>query len=61
MDRLRPPRIDSSASCGFVFFAACGGLSVTASTAEAHRTDANVRVFAIGNKQRVADGVSYQA
>jgi hypothetical protein len=34
---------------------------VVVSTAEAHSRPATVRVFAVGNKQRIADGVTYQA
>jgi hypothetical protein len=37
-----------------------GAFLVMASTAEAHSNANTVRVFAVGNKQRVADGVTYQ-
>ena len=43
------------------FLLLAAAFSITAATAEARHTDGNtVRVFAVGNKQRVADGVSYK-
>lgn len=44
-----------------VFVVLAAAFAVTASTAQTASKAATVRVFAVGNKQRVADGVTYQA
>ena len=46
-----------------LFLLLAAAFSITAATAEARHADGSntVRVFAVGNKQRVADGVSYKA